>query len=283
MKTTHLLFSLAVGAPFSVQAATIVSADFSSYANGALVGQNGWQQFGTATTAPITVAAGKVTLPSILTATVNTDNQDAVLPFSSAVATPTTGALTYYFGLQLSVGAAGASPSYFAALNTLTTTTTTSNFANVRIGARDNGNSTFSFATRLTGQAGYAWAFGSALTYGTVYNILAEVTLNAGVQNDSVKLYVAPSTADLVLGSVYATSQYGTGTAADPASLGAIVISQFASATAQQSAVSFNKVIFADSASDVQSFLAIPEPSTFSSLAGLGALFFCAARRRRST
>jgi len=44
-----------------IQAQTLASADFSTFANGDLVGQGGWQPYQTATTAPIQIVGGKVT------------------------------------------------------------------------------------------------------------------------------------------------------------------------------------------------------------------------------
>lgn len=245
------------------------------------MGQNDWVQFSAQSTLPIQVSGGSV----VWTGGVLTNDQDAILPFGSLVSAPAVGTTTLYVGVQLSVASAGASPSYFAALNTLNATVTSGNFPNARLVAQ-GGVDSFAFGVRVTGQAGYPFVYGPAggLTYGTTYNLVARVSMVAGVQNDVIDLFVAPADSALSFDMVYASSVYTSGAATDPASYGAFVLSQFGSANAFQSGVDINKIIVTPNLADVTAFAApIPEPSAFATLAGAAALVgVLGARRRRS-
>jgi hypothetical protein len=277
----HLL-SLAL-APVLFSSATmaaILDVDFSTYANGDLVGQNGWAQFGTTATAPLQVSGGAVRLP-----TATADQQDAVLSFANQISAPLEGSSTLYFAVQVSVTSTGANPSYFAALTTLTGSSTASNFANARLATRLNAETSLpTFGTRVTGQAGYPFAYGADRAFTTTYNLIAEINLVAGAQNDTIRLFVQPTNTALDLTSVYATSVYGSGTATDP-TFGGLVLSQFASTTVQQSEVSVFRALVTQDLADVEAFAlgAIPEPSAAASLAGLAALAaFALSRSRRA-
>jgi len=152
----------------NVRAQDLASADFSSpsYTDGALVGQNNWQQYQSQTTGPLTVTNGRVSWSG--GATVN--NQDAFLPFPEQVTQPASGTTVLNFDLFLNVSAPSASnPSYFAALNTLTTSTTASNFQNARLVALAQ-ESGFVFGARVNGQGGYPFVYGTdVLTIGQDY------------------------------------------------------------------------------------------------------------------
>jgi hypothetical protein len=79
-------FSPLMKPPAIVRAQDLASADFSSpsYTDGALAGQNGWAQYNTQSTLPLTVTNGRVSWPG--GATVN--NQDAFLPFPAQPSRP---------------------------------------------------------------------------------------------------------------------------------------------------------------------------------------------------
>ena len=249
--------------PLSLKAQALASADFSSpaYTDGALVGQNGWAQYNTQSTLPLTVTNGRVGWPG--GATVN--NQDAFLPFPAQVTQPATGSTVLNFDLFLNVSAPSASnPSYFASLNTLTTSTTSGNFANARLVAlaQDAG---FVFGARVNGQSGYPFVYGTnVLTIGQDYALRAEINMVAGNANDFINLYVGPDFNNL---SLYATAGYTTGTVSDPL-FGAILLSQFGSVSVPEAGVS------------IQSVSVVPEPSTYALvlMTGAGALWF--AKRR---
>jgi hypothetical protein len=253
--------------PLTARAAPLASADFAGYSDGALVGQNGWQQWRTETTSPLTVSAGRVAWAGGAT----TNNQDAFLPFPSDVPQPASGTTVLNFDMTLSVDAPSASnPSYFAALNTNNTSSTSGNFQNARIVAQAQGTG-FVFGTRVNGQSGYPWAFGTQeLTIGQDYALRAEINMVAGNANDFINLYIGPDFDNL---SLYTTAGYGSGTVSDP-SFGAILLSQFGTGSVIEAGVSIGSVSVTQ---------AVPEPSAIA-LAGVGlagCLGYTGIRRRR--
>jgi hypothetical protein len=257
------LSAVAIGT--SAHAQTLASANFASYANGDLVGQNGWVQYQTSATAPIQVVNGAVTWTGSGAPGSQVNNQDAMLAFTQQVTQPTDGTTILNFDILLSISSAGASPSYFAALNTLTTTTTSGNFQNVRMVAQASGDG-FVFGTRVSGQSGYPFGYGATvLNFNQVYALRAEIHLVAGNANDFINLYVG-STFDTL--SLYGTAGYGSGTVSD-ISVGAMLLSQFASSTAFESGVSVQSM----------SVSIVPAPGA---IALLGVAGLAAGRRRRA-
>ena len=282
--SARLLLAIAALIGASTGSAAIVSADFSTFTNGNLVGQNGWARFNTSANAPIQVTDGKVTWAGLSPAAV--DNQDAFLPFASTIAQPASGTTLLYLALRLSVASAGANTSYFAALNTNQTASSASfNFQNARLVAKDNGG-TFDFGCRVNGQTGYPFVYGNeGLDYGTTYNLVARISMVSGNANDKIDLFVAATTQAIDFDLIYASSIYTSGTITDP-SFGALLLSQFASTTTTQAGVSLNKVLVTSDFAEVQSFVsvsAIPEPSTYAVLVGgLTLAGVILARRRRT-
>lgn len=274
MKTlTISAFLIAVTAATTL-AQTLVFADFSTYTDGNLVGQNGWDQYNTQSTAPIQVVGGEVVWPGGITQ----NDQDAFLPFPLQLNQPVSGVTTFYMAMRIAVLSAGTNPSYFAALNTLTTSTTASNFQNARLVALDNGSGTnFAFGARVNGQAGYPFAYGtSTLEYNTVYTLIAQINMVAGNENDTINLFVNPPSADFGTLTPYATAQYSSGTVSDP-SYGAFLLSQFGSLTVTQSGVNIERLVATFDPN--QAFAVIPEPSILSFLTA-GALGIALLRRR---
>jgi len=253
-------------APSTARSQTsLASADFATFTDGALVGQNGWLQYNTSTTAPLTVTSGRVAWAGGATA----NNEDASLPFPSTVTQPVSGTTVLNWDTVLSVTAPSSSnPSYFAALNTNNTSVTSGNFQNARIVAQAQGSG-YVFGARVNGQSGYPFAYGTQeLTIGQDYALRAEINMVAGNANDSINLYVGPDFDTL---SLYATAGYTTGTVSDP-TFGAMLLSQFGSASVFEAGVSVKSM----SVTQV-----VPEPSTLGILAaGFGLL--AAAHRRRA-
>ena len=240
----------------------LASANFASYADGALVGQNGWVQYNTQSATPLQVIGGRVTWAGNGNASSN--NQDAILSFGQVVGQPSEGTTVLHFDMLLSISSAGTAPSYFAALNTLDTTSTSGNFQNVRMVAQSSGAG-FVFGTRVNGQGGYPFAYGSTvLDYGTTYALRAEINLVAGNANDFIRLYVGESFSDM---SLHATAAYTTGNVSD-ISVGAMLLSQFSSSSAFESGVSMQSM----------SVYVVPAPGA---IALLGAAGLVTRRRRR--
>jgi MYXO-CTERM domain-containing protein len=242
-------------------ASVIVSADFSTYADGNLVGQNGWVQYNTQTANPLTVSGGRVTWAG--NGNTSSNNQDAILAFAEQITQPLTGSTILNFDILLSVASAGASGSYFAALNTTTGTSTSGNFQNVRMVAQASGAG-FVFGTRVNGQSGYPFGFGTdVLNFGQTYALRAEINLVAGNANDFINLYVGSDFDNL---SLYGSAGYGAGSVSD-ISIGAMLLSQFSSGTAFESGVSVSSM----------GVSLVPTPGAIA-LLGLAGLV---ARRRR--
>ena len=240
----------------------LASANFSSYADGALVGQNGWVQYNTQSANPLQVIGGRVTWTG--NGNVSSNNQDAILSFGQVIGQPSEGTTVLHFDMLLSISSAGSAPSYFAALNTLDTTSTSGNFQNVRMVTQASGSG-FVFGTRVNGQGGYPFAYGSTvLDYGTTYALRAEINLVAGNANDFIRLYVGESFGDM---SLHATAAYTTGSVND-ISVGAMLLSQFSSSGAFESGVSMQSM----------SVYVVPAPGA---IALLGAAGLVTRRRRR--
>lgn len=212
-------------------AAPLVSADFSTYGNGALVGQGEWQQFGSQTTVPLAVDSGRVAWPG--GSTVN--NQDAMLSFKRSIRQPVSGTKVVRFDLLLKVTKPSASnPSYFAALNASFTTNTNGNFANARLVAVASGSG-FVFGARVNGQTGYPLFYGTnVLSIGQDYALRAEVIMKERNADDAIKLYVGPDFDNLQL---YAEAGYSSGVVTDP-TFGAMLMSQFGSSSVSEPGVS---------------------------------------------
>lgn len=253
----------ALGSSSLANGQMLASANFSSYADGALVGQNGWVQYNTQSANPLQVIGGRVTWAGNGNASSN--NQDAMLSFGQTIGQPSEGTTVLHFDMLLSISSAGSAPSYFAALNTLDSTTTSGNFQNVRMVTQSSGAG-FVFGTRVNGQGGYPFGYGSTvLDFGTTYALRAEINLVAGNANDFINLYVGESFSSM---NLYATVGYsGTGTVTD-ISVGAMLLSQFSSSGAFESGVSMQSM----------SVYMVPAPGA---LALLGAAGLVSRRRRR--
>src|SRR5215470_16303658 len=124
---------LTAGASLS-RASTVLQADFSTYSNGDLNGQNGWAQFGAASTLPIQVAGGQVVVPVL---PVNSgDNQDVSHAFGPVMSV---GGTSLYAGAAITVNgtlASNSSTSGTSFLLALLTTDSPTPFGNLRLVTR---------------------------------------------------------------------------------------------------------------------------------------------------
>jgi hypothetical protein len=277
-KTTSLILSLlSFAVVLPAQAQILAFADFSTFNDGNLVGQQGWQQYLPQSTNPIQVDGGIVEWPGDAT----TNDQDAFLPFPMQLTQPVSGVTTFYMAMRLAITSAGDNPAYFAALNTLTTNVTNNNFQNARLVARDNGSGTgFNFGARVNGQAGYPFAYGTEdLDYNTVYTLVAQINMVAGNANDTIRLFVNPPSADFNSLTPYATAQYSSGNVNDP-SFGAFLLSQFGTVTVIQSGVQIERLVATFDPN--QAFAVIPEPTTFTIILAAGMMYFLVRKRVHS-
>ncbi len=254
----------------NVDGAIIASSNFSTFTNGNLVGQNGWQQYNTPVTVPIQVSSGAVTWTPPAAAIEN--NQDAFLPFPSQIAQPSLGSIILNYDVVLSVASAGAPGSFFAALNTLTDGTLTNNFQNARLAVQPSGAG-FVVGSRVNGQGGYPFAFGTeVLNFNQSYALRAEINMVAGNSNDFIRVFAGNDFNNLTLQAT-ATATSTNSAVTDPL-YGSIILSQFQNATAFQPGVTINSV-------SVSNVTAVPEPSSFAligfAITGTG----CVTYRRR--
>lgn len=249
-----LVAAVAAAIPGKAEATLLLSANFATYADGNLVGQDGWTQLGAAAALPLTVSSGTVTIPAPQLG----DNQDAWKNNSAGVVPPpAVGTTSIYYGLDLTVNSAPVivpaapgftSPSYFVAVYNGTNGT---GFANARLSAIDNSANvagTYLLASRITGQSGDPFTYGTPLNYGTAYNVVVRTDMVAGAGNDFLEVFVN--------GVSNLTNSIGTGT--DPTGMGSLVISQFASTTVGNVGATIGRVRMADTYAEA----AAPEPTS---------------------
>jgi hypothetical protein len=219
--------------------------DFSTYSDGDLVGQNGWERFGNVDTNPLQVQDGAVSWPGGRTIS----NEDAIKLLDRLVSAPSESDPTkvVQFDLTLKVISAPelagsiTSPSYFAGLSTLASTVAGgANFPNIRLTAiaRDEG---FVFGARVTGQGGSPYSYGeTVLSFDTEYALRAVIYMNPGLRNDTIDLYVGNDFDNLVF--QVSASYLETGAATDPLSFGGIILSQFGTPSVGEPGVSITSI-----------------------------------------
>lgn len=224
-----------------------------SYADGDLVGQNGWVQYGAVSLNPIKIAAGRLVMPGFPVGP-SPGAMQAASKGISPVNAPAVGTTVLYMSALLSVDFAPAESSYFWGMNT------SAGFVNERISARATGAG-FQFGARVTGQTSYPFFYGSELALNRYYNVVAKIELNAGNQNDRVLLFVDPTSIDLNSNAnVYTIGQFVAGPNGDPLGLTDLVFSKFTSALVGQAGVSLAEVkITLDATSAIIGI--VPEPS----------------------
>ncbi|MBC8140038.1 MAG: hypothetical protein H7Y38_01210 [Armatimonadetes bacterium] len=276
----NLLFAAALVALATVpaKAVVLISDNFATFSDGTLAGQGGYTAYAASTTSPLQVVGGRVVIPN-LTPAATTDNQDVIKSVGTPIVTPGAGTASAFVGMNLRVNTAPlATNSYFFATSDALATGM-GVFQNHRITVRPDASGTgFNFGVRVNGQGGNPFAFGGQLPLGSFFSIVAELNLTAGAPNDSVRLFVNPTSTDLASQTPYVTVTAGTGTA-DVTQIAGVVFSQFASATTGQSGIEITDLRVADNFAQA----VVPETSTVA-LAGLGVLplALVAIRRRKA-
>jgi len=251
--------------PTASRAAVYLNEDFSTYADGALVGQNGWTQYSAATTNPIQISGGKLVMAG------NTvDNQDAqkALTFTHSAGT------TLYFGFQMEVtgpgvNGAGFTSSYFTGLFD-------GSFVNTRVGFLNIDGSTYQVSARINGQGSNPFTSASdVLSFNTdpVTIILGFTYGDGGSVADTLNLWVNPTS----LSDPADLSLTNAGTAIS-SNVTALVLSQYSFS----SDTTINKLAVADTFSETFSVVAVPEPGIMSLLAIGAGVGLTVWRRRRA-
>jgi hypothetical protein len=286
-----LLFPAALAACLmfagAATATTYISDDFSTYANGNLIGvpnaAGGWVQTAVQSTLPIQVSGGKVVLPAPQTG----NNQDAFKTLGTVITSPASGATSVFVGLSLKVNSApviNSSPftssSYFLALDNALDG---SGFDNERVAAIDNSANvpgTYLLQARVTGQAGSPFVTGSTpLLYGATYNFVMEASLTSVGSDEAVKLFIDPTNGNLGEQTPYLISPIAGGTPLT--GIGGVILSQFASASTGNSGLEIGSLRIADTFAEA-SALVVPEPSSFV-LAGMATAVLFGLRVRRKS
>jgi len=253
-------------------ATTIFSDDFSTFASGNLVGQNGWFQPVGSNTLPLQVSGGNVLIPANQTA----DNQDAVKNFGSTVAATT------YAGMSLNVSNAGVistgvTPSYFFAL-----LESTGGFANARLTAIDNSASvpgTYLLEARYTGQGGNPFVAGTTpLLYGQTYNVVEKAIITATGAGEGIQVYVNPTSNNEAAQTPYLDTVSATtiGFLVPPAGFTAANISQFGSATVKNVGAAIDHINIATAFGEAANV--VPEPASCA-LIGMGMCMLLSTRK----
>jgi hypothetical protein len=263
-KSLLLIASLAVAfAPVASRAATYLNEDFSTYSDGALVGQKGWSQYLASATNPIQISGGKLMM------TGNTaDNQDAQKAFSF---THSTGS-TLYFGFQMEIMGPGANgtgftSSYFAGLFD-------GSFVDMRVGFFDIDGASYQVAARVNGQGSNPFTSASdVLSFNTnVVTIILGFTYGDGAGTaDTLNLWVNPTT--LSTPANVTMSNAGTAIATD---FSGLILSQYSFSAD----VAIHKLAVADTFGETFSVVAVPEPGTLAMLAVSTSLGLMVCRRR---
>ena len=244
----------AVGLSTSAARAAVVFNDtFDTYTNGNLVGQGNWQQTGTTATTPIQVAGAADKF-----AAVGTSGQDIYKAFTDGVKHVDGENLTT--SVEVTITAAQATGDYFVHLSDPVATST--NFYQ-RLFARSSGAG---YQLGLLGSSGT----GSATTFGTdvlnfdqTYDVDIDWKFLAGAQNDTFDVTVD--------GAPYLTHTWNSTSVQEPDQITAANLRQGAAAsapTAQVDNIAINGTTL------------VPEPASFSLLAG-GTLLAALRRRRR--
>jgi hypothetical protein len=253
-------------------ALVVVYSDFSTFSDGNLVGQGGWLQFGTNSSTPIQVVNGRVVWDSGINIG---SGQDAILPFGvgNEIFPPASGTASVFMAFRMEITgviAGNSNPSYFAALSIDSSTSSAPpNFVNARLAARESITG-MELGARVTGQAGFPYFYGQPLSLNTTLTVVARVNLAEGAQNDTVDLFINPTSADFELITPYTTALFTSGVGTDPTSLGGLVLSQFTNATTAQAGVSIERLLVTTDPN--LAWQVIPEPNTAILLFGVGGL-----------
>ena len=234
-----------------VYADTILSDNFDSYTNGALVGQGGWLQTGATATNPIQVSSGTVLIGSA-------GGQDVYDPFSSSQTLSSLSSIT--ITLDITVTSAAAGGDYFVHLGT--TSGGTSGFYD-KLWAKSTTGGYLLGVSGITTTAASIGYGTTVLDLNTTYSISLTWNIVSGASNDTFDLFVNAA-------PYVSTAFLGTDT--EPTSVAEVAFRQ-GSSTASPGVTVDNLA--------VTTVAAVPEPGTVAMVAlGLGVVVFSIRRRR---
>ncbi|MGD0059158.1 MAG: alkaline phosphatase family protein [Verrucomicrobiia bacterium] len=216
--------------------------DFSTFASGNLVGQQGWTQVSSYTGSPLQISGGHVGFTGGLTA----NNQTAYKGFTLTNE-------TVFYGLTLTVTNAPNTNGvpYFAALYNTTNGTGTS-FYRLAAESPNAALTNYVLGVRVSLSGSDPYTFGvTGLSYGTQYRVIVEA---AGT---NVILYVNPTSGNLGAQTPYAQNSYTVG-----ASVGSFAISQLDSGSIPSAGGTIGRVVVDDNFGIVYTDLGgVPPPT----------------------
>jgi hypothetical protein len=259
MKKSVILFTgTFVASLASSFASPVLSDNFNSYTDGALVGQGSWAQTGATATSPIQVNSGVVTIGNT--------GQDIYDQFSSPVVL--TDGQSLYFGLSINVSAAQATGDYFMHF-TPSAGNSTLFYDRLFIQSTTGG-----YLLGLEGTSGG----GATVSYGTgvlslnsSYNLVLAYNYSATTPSNSVvAVYVNPTDSTVGNNTAYLSAAWGSSNA-DTNTIAAVNFRQGSSSAAPTLTV--DNLVVSESFGDIVS--PVPEPSTLALAAfgGVAALF----------
>jgi PKD repeat protein len=220
--------------------------DFSTFATGNLVGQQGWTQFSSYSGSPMQISGGQARFTGGLTANDQT-------PYKAFALTNE----TVFYGLTLTVTNAPNTNSvpYFATLYNSTNGTGTAGY---RLAAESPNSALTNYVlgVRISLSGSDPYTFGvTGLSYGTQYRVIVEA---AGT---NVMLYVNPTSGNLGAQTPYAQNSFGVS-----ASVGSLAISQLDSGSIPSAGGMIGKAVVDDNFGTVYTDLlgAISPTASFS-------------------
>jgi hypothetical protein len=190
-KTFSLFFALTILFTFTSYAQLLLEENF-DYPAGDTLLNHGWNITGTSTLNPVVVAASGLSYAGYLSsgignaASLTTTGQDVNKQYTDSV---TSGSV--YASFLVSVDSAKTAGDYFLHLG-VNPTNTFDFFARTFVRLAANGNLTFGISKSSVNTSNPVAYSDSIFTTGTTYLLVVKYTLNDGLTNDTVNLFINP-------------------------------------------------------------------------------------------
>jgi hypothetical protein len=263
MKKIVTLVCLTLTAHFC-EGAIVFSDNFNSDNNGNLVGDTTpgygtWTQTSGSSSQPIQVVNNAVALGAT--------GQDA----ANTVAIAATMGTSIYMGATISVSAANSAGDFFLYLSPSVGSSTMDD----RLYAKSSGAG---FVFGIAPNSSTTEVYGSTvLSLNTVYQIVVEYNFVSGLHNDTMNVYINPTSGVEGNNSTYVTStSSATGSDLSASPNGGINFRQGTSTDAPTETI--DNLIVATSFNDI---VPVPEPGTWGAISGAGLLGLCGVRAWR--